>query len=421
VSAPFAQSVALYREFVNPLWVQLLSEIGLLRDFVAGEGAYLIDAEGLRFLDLVGSFGAATLGHSHPRLMAALAEAAEDAAPGLLPWGISSEAALLASRLSRLAGAKLSKVYFATSGGEAVDSALKFAAAATKRDAFLCFQGGFHGLTVATTGLSGGLWSDPFPEIWPSINRVPTDDWPAIEAALADRTVAAIVLEIVQNTGGSQPWDGEALRRLAALAKSAGTLIIADEVVSGLGRTGQWFAFSSGNPSFVPDMVVVSKSLTGGLIPVSAVLMKEEVFQKVFGDRERAKIHGSTFSGARVGMTCGLAVLSILEEEDLLSNVRTRSAQLFDGFSKFVDRGLLAGFIGRGLLIALDISHGSSEVRASAASHSCLALMERGILTQIAGHDPGLLRLTPPFIIGDDEISFFLGALEEVLTEMQSQ
>jgi ornithine--oxo-acid transaminase len=416
----FDLSTALYRQFVNPLWVDILSEIGLLREFVAGDGAYLIDNDGNRFLDLVAGFGTAALGHFHPSLCRALATAAQDPAPGIVPWGISPQTGHLAARLCQLAGAQLTKVYFASGGAEAVDASLKFAAAATGRDRFLVFEGGFHGLTVAATGLSGGVWTEPFPRIWPTVVRIPIGDAAMTRAAITDNAPAAVVLEIIQGSGGAPPWDTTALAQLAEMAKATGTLIIVDEIVTGLGRTGEWFAFSDGGIDFAPDMVVVSKVLTGGLVPLSAVLMREEIFQSVFIGRARAKIHGSTFSGARLGMACGLAVLDIIDQNDLLANVRSTGTQMVEGIRSLISRGLLAGVLGRGLLLAVDITSGDPQTRASAAAGACLGLMERGVLASVAAHDPGLLRLTPPFVLKNDDVCLFLDALEDTLLEMEA-
>jgi ornithine--oxo-acid transaminase len=415
----FDLSALQYRQFVNPLWLDLLSEIGLLREFVAGEGAYLIDGEGNRFLDLVAGFGAAALGHAHPALCRALAAAAQDPAPGIVPWGISPQTGQLAARLCQLAGAQLTKVYFASGGAEAVDAALKFAAAATGRDRFLVFEGGFHGLTLAATGLSGGVWSEPFPRIWPTVIRVPVGDAAAVRAAMADNAPAAIVLEIIQGSG-PHAWDAAALAQVSKAAKAAGTLVIVDEIVTGLGRTGEWFAFSDAAAAFEPDMVVLSKVLTGGLVPLSAVLMREEIFHSVFSGRARAKIHGSTFSSARLGMACGLAVLDIIEQDDVLANVRSTGTRMMEGLHSLISRGLVAGVLGRGLLLGVDVANGDLQARASAASNACLGLMARGVLTGIAGHDPGLLRLTPPFVLKDDDVCLFLDALEDTLLEMSA-
>jgi ornithine--oxo-acid transaminase len=417
----FGLSTSLYRDFVNPLWPDLLSDIGLLREFVAGEGAYLIDDEGNRFLDFVAGFGAAALGHGHDELGRALAAAAEHPAPGIAPWSISVETGPLAARLCRLAGASLSKVHFASGGAEAIDAALKFAAAATGKSSFLVCEGGFHGLTAAATGLSGGQWAEPFPSIWPKVARVGVGDMAAIGAALAEHAPAAIVIEIIQGSGGAPEWDAPTLAQLSALAKATGTLVIVDEIVTGLGRTGEWFAFAGAGGGFAPDMVVVSKVLTGGLVPGSAVLMREEIFQSVFSGRARAKIHGSTFSGARLAMTCGLAVLDIIEREDLLANVRRQGARLVEGMQALTSRGLIAGVRGRGLLLAVDIVAGDAATRAAAASNACLGLMARGVLTGIGAHDGGLLRLTPPFVVGDDDVQLFLDALEDTLVEMASE
>lgn len=419
-NGPFDRAVSLYRQSVNPVWLDVLSEIGILRQFVAGDGAYVIDEHENRFLDLVAGFGAAALGHGHPQLIAALAKAIQNTAPGIVPWGISSETGYLAAKLCGLAGSQLTKTYFASGGAEAIDAALKFAAAATGRNRFLVFDGGFHGLTAACTGLSGGIWSEPFPQIWPTFTRIPAQNAGLLKAAIANGPPAAVILEIVQGTGGTPPWDATSLAELAHTARASGTLIIVDEVMTGLGRTGDWFAFSTGGGDFLPDMVVVSKTLTGGLIPMSAVLMREEIFQKVFTDRVRAKIHGSTLSGGRVAMACGLAVLEVIDQSDLIANVRARSEQIAEGVRILNSRGLGAGIVGRGLLLGINASTGDQAARAETASATCLGLLDRGVLTSIAAHDPGLVRLTPPFVLTEDDVSLFLDALEDTFCELSS-
>jgi ornithine--oxo-acid transaminase len=419
-SIAFERAAQAYRQFVNPLWTDLLSDIGILREFVGGEGAYLLDASGNRFLDLIGGFGAAALGHGHSGLKKVLIDAVASSCPGITPWGISPQTGELACKLCELSGSIFQKVHFASGGAEAIDAALKFAAAATGRDRFLVFEGGFHGLTAAATGLSAGQWSEPFPRIWPNIERVPPAHPEILAAAIEAHRPAAVVLEVIQGSGGMRPWGSEALKQLGAIAKNRGVLVIVDEVMTGLGRTGEWFSFAAeGRSGFYPDFVVVSKVLTGGIVPLSAVLMTDEIFHAVFTGRHRVKIHGSTFSGARLGMLCGLGVLDIIARDDLLAHVRRVGARIEKGISLLQSRCLLAGFFGRGLLVGIDIGGDNPEARAASASATCLGLMDRGILTTVGSHDPGLLRLTPPFVLKDDDVDQFLDALEDTLQDLR--
>ena len=367
---------------------------------------------------MVAGFGAAALGHGNPDLSRALHDAASSSRPGIVPWGITAETGKLAARLCARSQ-KFEKVHFASSGAEAVDSALKFAAAVTGRSEFVALSGGFHGLTVAATGLSAGVWADPYPQIWPNIVHAPSNDYDTIRTVLSKRRAAAIVLEIIQGTGHAMPLGAESLLRIAEIARSVGTLVIVDEVQTGLGRTGEWFASSIGGASFAPDMLILSKALTGGLIPISAVLMTQRVFDAVFADRARAKIHGSTLSGGRLAAACATAVIDVLERDNLVAAVR-RKGTLFEARLRALqDRGFVSNFRGKGLLWALEISSSQdSGERLSLASAACIGLMERGVFTSIAGHDLGSIRVSPPFVITPEEIEFFFGALEETMTEI---
>jgi ornithine--oxo-acid transaminase len=411
---------SLYGRFVNPLWADALSDLGLAREFVAGRKAYLIDEVGNEFLDMIGGFGSAVLGYGHPYLVEAISCAVRDSAPAIVPWGISPDTGRLASRLCQLCGRGLEKVYFASGGAEAVDTALKFAAGVTGRCEFVSLSGGFHGLTVTTTGLSGGIWARPFPEIWPRVTHVSPDDLDAIGEVLSQGRVAALVLEAIQGSAGAAPLGPELLLELGRLAKKHGTLVIVDEVMTGIGRTGDWFGVSGVDAKFQPDMLILSKGLTGGLIPVSAVLMRDEVFSAIFADRGRAKIHGSTFSGSRIAMACGNAVLDVIERDKLLDQVRKQGALFAERFRQLRMRGSIANAYGRGLFWGVEII-GVPELkeRSSSAAAICIGLLERGIFTSVSGHDPGIIRLSPPFVIEESDVNLFFDAFEECLDEMK--
>jgi ornithine--oxo-acid transaminase len=417
----FEIAVAQYRSFANPYWIDVLESIGILRPFVSGSGCYLIDDEGNKFLDMVAGFGAVTLGYNHPYLMKAMTKAVGTPAPGVIPWGISPETGVLAQRVCEISGHGLSKVLFGNSGAEAIDGALKFAAARTGRAEFAVCDGAFHGLTVAATALAGGgEWQLPFPPLGPTVHRVAVGDLHAVESILACKRIAAVVIEIVQGTGGGAVWEPDRLLHLSALCKDYGTLLIIDEVLTGLGRTGNWFAFHNAGEDFMPDVVVISKGLTGGMMPISAVLVTDEVFDALCGGPGRAKIHGSTFAGNRLAMSCGLAVIDVLEAEQLPHQARLAGGRLIAGLRNLVNQDAISDIRGSGLVIGVKISDPSGSDDRTAATRCCLGLMSRGVLTNIAAHDPNYLKLTPPLIITDDEIDIFLDALDDSLADSRN-
>jgi ornithine--oxo-acid transaminase len=414
----FDIGVTEYRNFVNPYWIETLETIGILRPFVSGSGCYLIDGDGNEFLDMVAGFGAVTLGHNHPNFVKALAHAVGAPPPGILPWGISPETGLLAREICRLTGRGISKVLFGNSGAEAIDGALKFAAAKTGRREFVVCDGGFHGLTIAATALAGGgEWQTPYPLLGPTVHKIAPGDVDALETVLAAGKVAAVVIEMVQGTGGGGMWEASDISRLDLLSKRYGSLVIIDEVLTGFGRTGDWFAFHDADNDFMPDLVVVSKGLTGGTMPVSAVLVTDEVFAALCGGPGHAKIHGSTFAGNRLAMMSGLAVIDILESEQLPQRAKRAGNRLVTGLQKLANLGSISDIRGRGLLIGVQISDATGADNPAAATRCCLGLMARGVLTNVAAHDPSYLKLTPPLTITDDDIDLFLSALEDTLAD----
>jgi acetylornithine/succinyldiaminopimelate/putrescine aminotransferase len=266
---------------------------------------------------------------------------------------------------------------------------------------------------VAATGLAGGgPWRDPFPDLWLDTVHVAPDDLQALDDALDASPAAAFILEVVQATGGGAAWSPEALLQAGEACRCRGTLMILDEVLTGLGRTGRWFAFHTAGDAFQPDMVVVSKALTGGLVPISAVLMTDPVYEATFREG-RAKIHGSTFSGSRLATACGLAVLDLIEEEGVLDRVWLSSQALRLGLERLALGGLIGQVRGSGLALGVEIL---GEEPAAAAAACCLDLMDRGVLTNIAAHAPQFLKLTPPLTISLQEIAHFEQELGAALT-----
>lgn len=399
-----------YANYINPFKVDSLKSIAFDRLFNKAQGCYLYDEDDNAYLDLVAGFGANTLGHNHPCLIQKITESFTLAKPNINPWGILPEAAKLAERLVLMSNNKLNKAYFASSGSEAIDSALKFSMAHTKKTSFIAIKNGFHGLSIATTSLTGNaFWQEALPSLPLDVNHIAINDLKALKECLKNKSIAAIVIEPIQGSSGAGPWHAENLKKLAFLAKEYGALLIIDEVMTGLGRTGDWFAYQTIYDGLKPDMVVSSKGLTGGLIPLSVVLMTDEIYHSMFSDAF-GENHAATFSGNYLAVSCGLSVLEITEQENLLKNAK-KCGELFNTSLHFLSReNLPIGNINvTGLCISFEIIE-ENEYQARAID-ICLSLLDKKILTAIAPHESNYIRLTPPLNINTDQINHFIYSL----------
>lgn len=419
MTAKNADPVEAYREAVNPFRYEIAEELGWPLSYSDAAGEHLTSSDGRRFLDLIAEYGAATLGHRHPKVVAALAAALRGGSPCVVPIGLPDSAGLLARRLIELAGPPLERVYFCTGGAEAIESAMKFALAATGRQEFASFTGAFHGLTLGALSLAGNdYWREPLPRWSPAgRHQVPFGDVAALDRILGRHDIAAVVVESIQGLGGVRAWPPDDLREVARRCAAHGAMLITDEVLTGIGRTGRWFAFQ--HAGIEPDLVVVSKGLTGGLVPVSAVLMSRAVHESVYSSIELANVHSSTFEGHLLGMVAGLTVLDVIEQEGLVGRAAATGARLRFGLEALqAERIGLTGVRGHGLLIAFQIEGTEGPTDPDRAATCMELLMDRGILVYPAAHDPSWLKLTPPLNLSDASVTHFLAALRESLRSM---
>jgi ornithine--oxo-acid transaminase len=415
-----ARSLRLYRETVNPARFEILQAAGGPMTFASAHGAWLEDPQGHRFLDMVAGYGSATLGHRHPGVLAALQSALSSGPPFNYPSSVPSTAGELAGKLRELAGRNLHKVYFGNSGTEGIEAALKFAMARTGRGKFLSFSEAFHGLTLGALSLVGSEhFKAPFSALGVHAELVEFGDLDRLEHCLKGEPVAGVVVELIQGMGGARPWQMEKLSELSALCRRHGAALIIDEVLTGVGRTGKWFAFQQVGEDFAPDIVVVSKGLTGGMVPMCAVMMTDEVYEAVFSGPGRAGIHASTFEGNLLAMVAGLAVIHVIQENDLLDRIsslgetfRLRLTAMRDGGTGIEDvrvSGLLIGFRVADELFGSETLWGAAGCR-----HH---LLKRGVITSLAAQAPSYVNLTPPFTLTDADAELFFNRLGEVLLE----
>ena len=306
---------AMHSRNLNEQMVRVLKAIGYDVGFCRGEGQYLYDREGTRYLDLLSGFGVFAIGRNHPALREALKSILDSELPNLVQMDVSTLAGILAERL--LAHVPyLDKALFLNSGSEAVEAAIKFARAATGRPGIVYCEHAFHGLSYGALSLNGDdIFRNGFEPLLPGCVRVPFNDLVGLERALHSQTIAAFIVEPIQGKGVNVPTN-DYLKSAAELCRRHGTLFVADEVQTGIGRTGRFLAVEHWNVE--PDMVLLAKTLSGGHVPVAAILARKKIFDKVFDRMERAVAHGSTFGGNDLAMAAGIATLDVLASERLI-------------------------------------------------------------------------------------------------------
>lgn len=429
IAANRGENFSLYARNINPQLVRVLRSIGFDRYYVRGEGAYLFDEEGRRYLDFLAGFGVFALGRSHPVLKRALHDAIDLDLPNLIQMDAALLPGVLAKELLKRSPAHMGRVVFTNSGAEAVEAAIKFARHATKRSRILHADHAFHGLTIGALSANGGKeFRKGFGPLVPGFDEVVFGDIDALEAALRHRDVAAFLVEPIQGKGvnlaSAEYWGA-----VQELCKSYGTLLICDEVQTGLGRTGKMWAHE--HYGLAPDIITTSKALSGGYIPVGAMISSAEVSDSVYSSMERALVHSSTFKNNQLAMVAGLATLSVLDDDQLVERARITGAHFEDALAPLVERHeVLHAVRGKGLMIGLvfgppEGARARAKFRLLETAHKGLfsqlivgPLFQRhGILTQVAGDSMNVVKLLPPLICGQTEVDYFVDALDDVLKD----
>src|SRR5215469_13800016 len=417
---------AMHSRHLNEQMVRVLRTIGYDVSFCRGQGPYLYDRRGAQYLDLLSGFGVFAIGRNHPIIREALKSVLDSELPNLVQMDVSTLAGILAERLLALAP-YLDKVCFTNSGAEAVETAIKFSRAATGRPGIVYCGHAFHGLSNGALSVTDeGIFRRRFEPLLPDCVRVPFNDLDALERALQKRAVAAFIVEPIQGKGVNLPGD-DYLQAAAELCRRHGTLFVADEIQTGLGRTGRFLAIEHWNVE--PDMVLLAKALSGGHVPVGALLARKRILEKVFDRMDRAIAHGSTFGTNDLAMAAGIATLEVFASEGLIENAARAGEKLQRAFGAMAERHELVREVrGKGLMIGIEFGHPRSlKLKASwnlleTASKGLFCqlitiplLKEHRILTQVAGHGSHTIKILPSLTISDSDCDWIIDAFDAVV------
>lgn len=419
---------ALHAQYLNAMMVRLLRTIGYDVGFCGGRGQYLFDRAGERYLDLLSGWGVFGIGRNHPVLRAVLVDVLKSDLPNLPQMDVSTLSGLLAEQLIRRVSF-LDKVLFVNSGSEAVEAAIKLARRATGRPGLVYCANAFHGLSCGALSLNGDAnFREGFGPLLPDCAQIPFNDLAALERVLAGRDIAAFIVEPIQGHGVNMP-DAGYLAAARDLCGKYRTLFVADEIQTGLGRTGRFLAVEHWGVE--PDVVLISKTLSGGHVPVAAVLARRWIFDKVFDRVDRAVVLSSTFAMNDLAMAAGLATLEVIESENLIENAARQGARLLAKLKAMALRyEMVVEVRGKGLMIGIEFGRPRS-LKLQVAWHMLEAvstglfcqlitiplLKDHKILAQVAGHNSHTVKLLPSLVISDEDCAWIERAFDAVIAD----
>lgn len=429
IAQSIGQNQALHAAYINPQFAKVLATIGMDKNYQRAEGPLMWDEHGHEYLDFLAGYGVFAVGRNHPRMKQVLKEFIGQDAVNLVQMEAPHLSGLLAKQLVELIGISgINKVFFTNSGTEAVEGALKFAKGATGRPRLCHLVKSFHGLTLGSLSINGGKeFREGFGDLLPGCVPIPQNDLVALEAELKQGDVAAFIFEPIQGKGVYVP-DDTFLPEAQRLCRKYGALFIADEIQTGLGRTGKWFGYQ--HWGLEPDIITVAKALSGGMVPVGAIIYREDIYQQVYSRMDRCVVHSSTFGQNNLAMICGLAALEIIKSEHLVERAAHNGKLLFDGLVEIANQSeWIHNVRGKGLMLGIEF--GKPNSTKNKVKWNMVHSVDKGlfgelivmplfrdhrILTQVSGHHQDIVKLLPPLCIDETHLNRFLGAFGEVVS-----
>ncbi len=392
------ETINKYEKYINPSQARLFRFMGLDSVESSAEGWIITDSEGKQFIDCLGGYGMFAVGHRNPVVV----EAVEKALHSMPMCGkvlFNRPMADLAEKLAEITPGDLQYSFFVNSGTEAVEGCLKVARLATKRKKFVAAENAFHGKTMGSLTATGrDLYRDPFKPLLEGFTHVPYGDAEAIRQAV-DTDTAAVILEPIQGEGGIiVPPDGY-LRQVKEICEQAGALLIADEVQTGIGRTGSWFGVDY--DGVTPDLMACAKALGGGVMPIGTIIGTPRAWQGLI---EAPFLHTSTFGGNQLACMAGLATLKYIEDEDLLRRSSETGAYFKAGLEKIMQEypEVITQVRGRGMMIGVELT------KEGAGGMLMSLMIEKKIIVAYTLNNPKVIRIEPPLIMPADVVDHVL-------------
>jgi ornithine--oxo-acid transaminase len=410
------------------MWVKLLDAVGMNVRYTHCSGSELYTADGRTILDCLSGYCVHNVGHNHPFVVAELVAELQSQSPSMLQSNVVKEAGTLAQMLCENADGKVSKVFFCSSGSEGVETVIKFARAHTGKTDLVYASGAFHGLTCGALSLVGSdFWRESFGPMLSGTHEVPFGDLVAMEKRLATKTIAAVILEPIQAEGGVVLPPADYLAGVQRLCQKYGTLFILDEVQTGMGRTGTFLAGQ--RYGVEPDMIIMAKALSGGLVPCAAVLMSDEIYKSVFHSLRRAFIHSTTFSENSLAMRAGLATMHVLQQEGLAARAESLGNEFREQLgAALTPYEMVKEVRGEGMLTGIEFQAPSDlPMRMSfelfKRIHPGLfgqvlvmrLFNQTNILTQICGNNFMVLKVAPPLTTSEQQMHHCIDSIRSVI------
>lgn len=434
VTTRLGENYELHDRYLNRTLVKVQRTIGFDKVYARAEGAYLYDMDGKDYLDFLSGFGTYNIGRNHPVAQKAIRDVLDMNLPNMVQLDSALLSGLLAEalvqRLAKQGAPHLNAVFLCNSGTESVEGALKFAKCATGRPRILSLKNSYHGLSYGALSITGNpYFHEGFGPFIPGCETVALGDLAALEYELKKGDVAAFIVELVQGKGVKFPKDDYFIKA-QALCRQHGTLFICDEVQTGLGRTGKWFAFE--HWGLEPDIITLAKTLSGGYVPAGAIVTRREIYQKTFSRLDRCIVHSTTFGRNNLACACGLAALTILEDEQLPQNAAKMGLELEKQLLALQTKHpIIKDVRVKGLMAAIEFGEPSGFAakmgwKAVHAMDESLfpqlivtpMLTRHRILTQVAANKADMVKILPPLVIGQKEVDRFIAAFDQVLGDL---
>lgn len=420
-----SKTMELYREYLNPGFIKLLSMIGFDKVYRKAEGCVITDEQGNEYLDFLGGYGALNIGHNHPRIIEALSKIKN--CPNILQAGVNPYAAALAANLAVMTGGELTRSFFCNSGAEAVEGALKLAKTASGKSRVVYCKNSFHGKTYGALSVTGReKYRKPFEPLMPGCDEVEYGNVDELDRKFREGNIAAFIVEPIQGEGGIIVPPKGYLKEVRRLCDKYEVLLIIDEIQTGFGRTGRMFAYM--HEDITPDILCVAKSLGGGIMPIGAYIAGNEIYQRAYGSVDRCLLHTSTFGGNTYSCAAALAAIEVIYTENLDQRAYDKGIYLIAKLEWLKNRyGNIKEVRGKGLMVGLEfgnqyskvlnlLTKGAMENLSSEYYASLVAgkLLSSNIITAYTLNNPNVIRVEPPLTVSTEQIDKLIEALEGI-------